>query len=258
MCVTFQARRGLTGSRQARPGRNLMPIKYRFILGLGAAVAILLMARQLPLAEWGVGLVTWIQAAGAVGAAVFAGAYLVATVGMLPGALLTLGAGFVYGPVVGTLLVSPVSVLAATCAFLLGRTAARRWVAGRLAALPRFDAVDRAVGGAGFRIVLLLRLSPLFPFTVLNYALGLTRVRLRDYVAASWLGMLPGTILYVYLGSLITSASELARGGAGAATSWTYWLGLGASLAVAIVVTRTARAALARSLTPQSGSMESR
>lgn len=237
-----------------------MPITYRFILGLGAAAAILLVARQLPLAEWAVGLVTWIQAAGAVGAAVFAVAYIVATMGMLPGSLLTLGAGFVYGPVGGTLLVSPVSVVAATCAFLLGRTAARRWVAERLAGFPRFEAVDRAVEGAGFRIVLLLRLSPLFPFTVLNYGLGLTRVRLRDYVGASWLGMLPGTILYVYLGSLITSASELARGGTSAATSWTYWIGLGASLAVAVVVTRTARTALAQSLAPQSPSpsMESR
>ncbi|MGE0464719.1 MAG: TVP38/TMEM64 family protein [Vicinamibacterales bacterium] len=216
------------------------------------------MALQLPLAEWAAGLVTWIQAAGATGTAVFAMAYLLATLGMLPGSVLTLGAGFVYGPVGGTLLVSPVSVLAATCAFLLGRTAARGWVAHRLTAFPRFEAVDRAVEGAGFRIVLLLRLSPLFPFTVLNYALGLTRVRLRDYVAASWLGMLPGTILYVYLGSLVTSASDLARGGAGTATSWTYWLGLGASLAVAIVVTRTARTALSQSLSAHAASLESR
>lgn len=237
-----------------------MRIPFKVIVGAAAAGAVFLAALRLPVAAWAVDLVTWIQAAGAAGIAVFAAAYVLATVGMLPGAVLTLGAGFVYGPVGGALLVSPVSVAAATCAFLLGRTAARGWVADRLAAFPHFGAVDRAVESAGFKIVLLLRLSPLFPFTVLNYALGVTRVRLRDYVVASWLGMMPGTILYVYLGSLITSASELARGGAGqgSATTWIYWVGLAASVAVAVVVTRTARAALDRSLSAHAPRLESR
>jgi uncharacterized membrane protein YdjX (TVP38/TMEM64 family) len=141
--------------------------------------------------------VTHIREAGAVGVVAFAVAYVVGAVAFLPGAAMTLAAGFLYGPILGTAIVSPVSVLAATCSFLLGRTLARAWISRRIATQPRFAAVDEAVGREGFKIVALLRLSPLFPFSVLNYALGLTRVRLRDFVLASWLGMLPGTALYV-------------------------------------------------------------
>lgn len=219
------------------------------LLVLGAVAAAIVV--RFPVAEWAVALVAWIRNAGVSGAFVFAVVYIAATVAMLPGSLLTLGAGLAYGPVIGTALVSPVSVAAATCAFLLGRTAARQWIARRVASAPRFAAVDRAVGREGFRIVLLLRLSPLFPFTLLNYALGLTRVRLRDFVIASWVGMLPGTVLYVYLGSLLTSATELAAGAVrtdSSATRALYWGGLAATVAAAWLVTRTARRALRRSL----------
>jgi uncharacterized membrane protein YdjX (TVP38/TMEM64 family) len=128
---------------------------------------------------------------------------------------------------------------------------ARGWVARKVAGDPRFAAIDEAVGDSGFKIVFLLRLSPLFPFNLLNFTLGLTRVRLRDYVAASFLGMLPGTLLYVYLGSLVTSASELAAGRHGDAGSWgraLYVLGFVATVAATILVTRVARRALARAL----------
>ncbi|MPZ21520.1 MAG: hypothetical protein GEV06_27060 [Luteitalea sp.] len=221
------------------------------LLSLTAAAGILLLVLRLPVAQAVVDLVTWIRGAGATGVLVFALVYVTAVVALLPGSILTLGAGFLYGPLVGTLLVSPVSVAAATVAFVLGRTAARDWIAQRMAGVGRFDAVDRAVGHEGFKIVLLLRLSPLFPFALLNYALGLTRVRLRDYVIASWIGMLPGTVLYVYLGSLLTSATQLASGAAthdSSATQLLYWGGLVATGLVAWLVTRTARRALHRSL----------
>lgn len=97
-------------------------------------------------------------------------------------------------------------------AFLLGRTVARAWVSSRVAANARVAAIDRAVGREGLKIVLLTRLSPVFPFNLLNYAFGLAQVSLRDYVLGSLVGMLPGTLMYVYLGSLITSLSELASG----------------------------------------------
>lgn len=227
-----------------------MRTSIKLVASLAGIAVLAFAAFRLPLATSVAALVAWIQAAGAAGVAVFAVAYIAATVGMLPGSALTLGAGFVYGPVWGTLLVSPVSVAAATAAFLIARSGGRSWVSERLGRLPRFDAVDRAVGHEGLKIVLLLRLSPIFPFTVLNYALGLTRVRLRDYVLASWVGMLPGTVLYVYLGSLVTSATEISSGRAGTAgpAGWVYWLGLLATVAVVIVVTRTARTALDRSL----------
>jgi uncharacterized membrane protein YdjX (TVP38/TMEM64 family) len=151
---------------------------------------------------------------------------------------------------VGTLLVSPVSVTAATIAFLLGRTVARGWIAERVQRDPRFAAVDAAIEREGLKIVLLLRLSPVIPFNVLNYALGLTRVRLRDYVLGSFVGMLPGTFLYVYLGSLVTTAASLGSGGASAGTAQhaIYWGGLAATVLVTLFVTRLARRALGAAL----------
>jgi uncharacterized membrane protein YdjX (TVP38/TMEM64 family) len=216
-------------------------------VGLAAIAAVYL----LPTGDWLLSLVEAIRGAGAGGVAIFAVVYVAATVLLLPGSVLTAGAGFAYGPVWGTLLVSPVSVAAATLAFVLGRTVARGWIARRIAGNPRFAAVDEAIGESGLKIVLLLRLSPLFPFNLLNYALGLTRLRLRDYVVASALGMLPGTILYVYLGSLVTSASELASAGGeatGAPRSVLYWGGLAATVGATWLVTRIARRALSRAL----------
>lgn len=221
--------------------------------GLGVIVAAALVAGLLllPVNHWALLLVEWIRDAGAVGVVVYTLAYILATVLLLPGSILTLGAGFAYGPVWGTVLVSPVSVVAATLAFVLGRTVARNWVSRRMEKNPRFAAINKAIGESGFKIVFLLRLSPIFPFNVLNYALGLTRVRLRDYVIASFFGMLPGTFLYVYLGSLVTSASELLSGKRPSAGPWgqvLYWGGLAATLLVTVLITRIARRALNRAL----------
>lgn len=142
----------------------------------------------------------------------------------------------------GTLLVSLASVSGATAAFLIGRYFARDWVEGRLAAFPKFTAINHAVAHDGWKVVLLTRLSPAFPFVLLNYAYGLTRVSLKDYVLASWIGMLPGTVLFVYLGSL-ASAGAQAEG-----KSTAQWLllavGLLATIAVTVMITQRARQAL--------------
>jgi uncharacterized membrane protein YdjX (TVP38/TMEM64 family) len=228
-----------------------MPRWARIVLAVALGGALVTGVLLFPVERWTLALVAWIRGAGAGGAAVFAIAYVAATVLLLPGSILTLGAGFAYGPVLGLLLASPVSVVAATAAFVLGRSVARGWVARKVAGDPRFAAIDHAVGESGFRIVFLLRLSPLVPFNLLNFTLGLTRVRLRDYVAASILGMFPGTLLYVYLGSLVTSASELAagrHGDAGGLGRALYVLGLVATVAATVVITRIARRALARAL----------
>ncbi len=187
-----------------------------------------------------------IEALGVWGALLFVVLYVLATVFMIPGLILTLGAGVLFGVVQGTVLVSIASILGATCAFLVGRSAAREKVAAYVAKNPRFDAVDRAVAREGWKIVVLTRLSPIFPFNVLNYAFSLTRVSLRHYFWASWLGMLPGTAMYVYVGSL---AGDLARLGGGETTrttgEWTlYLVGLVATVAVTLYVTHVARAAL--------------
>jgi uncharacterized membrane protein YdjX (TVP38/TMEM64 family) len=132
------------------------------------------------------------------------------------------------------------ATLGATAAFLVGRYLARDWVARKIEKNPKFRAIDKAVAEEGWKIVLLTRLSPIFPFNLLNYAFGLTRIRLREYVLASWIGTMPGTILYVYIGSLAragvrhtTPAEWVLRG-----------VGLLASLAVTVVLTRVAKKAL--------------
>ena len=185
----------------------------------------------------------WVGALGPWGPVIFVGIYIVATVVLLPGSVLTLGAGAVFGLVRGVAIVSLASTLAATAAFLIGRHLAREAVARRIAGHDKFAAMDRAVAAEGWKIVLLTRLSPVFPFTLLNYAFGLTRVKLLHYVLASWIGMLPGTVMYVYLGSL-------AHVGAGPRSrtpgEWAlYAVGLVATIAVTVFVTRIARKALA-------------
>jgi uncharacterized membrane protein YdjX (TVP38/TMEM64 family) len=180
------------------------------------------------------------------GAVLIAAIYIPACVFFIPGSLITLGAGYALGVVWGTIAVSAGSVTGAAAAFLAGRFLVRDWIESRVARNPRFNAIDQAVGQQGFKIVLLTRLSPAFPFTLLNYAYGLTKVRFRDYFFASWIGMLPGTIMYVYLGSLAGSLASVATGqGKRTTAEWVlYGVGLAATVAVTIYVTRVAKKAL--------------
>jgi len=223
------------------------------VIAVVVAAGALALAR-LPIADRILAAVAWIRDAGWIGVAVFTALYVGAAVALLPGSVLTLGAGFAYGPVWGTLLVSPVSVLASVAAFALARTVLRPWVTRRFGTGERFAAIDRAIGQQGGRIVFLLRLSPVVPYSAFNYVCGITRIDARRFALASWLGMLPGTVLYTYLGSLAKSTAELAAGGGGASTPGQralYWGGLAATVVAAVVVTRVARAALRRSLPAQ-------
>ncbi len=154
----------------------------------------------------------WVQGIGPWGAVLFAAAYVPAAVLFVPGSLLTLGAGFVFGLAKGTVIVSLGSTAGAAAAFLVARSLAHDWVARRIARRPTLAAIGRAVETEGFKIVLLTRLSPVLPFNLLNYAFGLTAVPFRTYVLASWIGMLPGTIMYVYLGSAAKSLADAAVG----------------------------------------------
>jgi uncharacterized membrane protein YdjX (TVP38/TMEM64 family) len=214
-----------------------------------ALAALAGLAAIAPISRWLVAFVAWIRGAGLAGAAVYAAVYVVGTVGFFPGALLTMGAGLAYGVVWGTALVSPASVVGAVAAFGLGRYVLREWVAARVRADVRWAAIDRAIERNGFRIVLLLRLSPIFPFNLLNYALGLTAVRFRDYFWASFVGMLPGAVLYVYLGSLVSNAAQLLqkRSLGGLGQVW-FLVGLGATVAVTVILTRATRRALREAL----------
>lgn len=217
-----------------------------------AAVLVLLVAVLatagyfLPVAEWTTVLADHARGTGTLGVVIFVAAYIGATVAFLPGSLLTLAAGFAYGPVWGLAVASPASIAGATAAFLLGRTLLRDWATRRTSGSAHLRAISRAVEREGLKIVLLLRLSPLIPFNVLNYALSLSNVRLSTYVTASAIGMLPGTALYVYLGSLAPTAAQLSaaaqRGGSG--RIGLYAAGFAATIAVVVIATRAAKRAL--------------
>jgi len=216
------------------------------LVGLAVAlVAAALLARSLGgrIPEF----VAWVEGLGFWGPLVFAAAYAVAVVLFVPGSALTLAAGALFGVGQGLLVAFTAATVGASVAFLVARYVARSAIEEKVAGNERFAAIDRAVGREGRKIVLLLRLSPVFPFSFLNYALGLTRVAFVDYVVAC-VGMLPGTLLYVYYGSVLGLAAR-AAGGAAPERGLGYYavlaLGLAATVAVTVVVTRTARRALA-------------
>lgn len=188
----------------------------------------------------------WIKGLGIAGYVVFAALYIAACVFFLPGSVLSAGAGAAYGVVQGTILVSISSILGAVAAFLVGRYFARDWVAGKIAGSSSFKAIDDAVGKQGWKIVGLTRLSPAFPFNIQNYAYGLTQVSLWHYFIASWIGMIPGTVMFVYLGSAAGSvATAGAEEGGRSPAQWALIaVGLVATLAVTVIITRIAQKAL--------------
>ena len=215
------------------------------ILLIGVALALLVaLGRQagayLPQ------FVTWVESLGVWGPVVFVVGYVVAAVAFVPGSILTLAAGAIFGLGKGVVTVFIAAMLGSAAAFLVARYVARPAIERRLVGNTRFAAIDRAVGAQGRKIVFLLRLSPVFPFNLLNYALGLTKVRFLDFFVAS-AGMLPGTLLYVYYGKLAGDVAALA-GGSAVAKGPEYYavlvLGLGATIVVTTIVTRIARRAL--------------
>lgn len=206
------------------------------------AGALFIAVKLLPVRTWFQQALDGIAGLGVRGAIVFIALYVVAAILLVPGSVLTLGAGAVFGVVRGSIIVSIASTLAATAAFFVGRYLARDAITRRVEGNPRFAVIDAAVAREGWKIVLLTRLSPVFPYTFLNYAFGLTRVRPVHYVLASWIGMMPGTVMYVYLGSLAQVVGERSR----TPGEWAlYGVGLLATVAVTVYVTRIARRALA-------------
>jgi len=225
----------------ARSGR--LPLG-RIGLGIAAVVALIMLGRQV--GAYVPQFAIWVDRLGIWGPIVFIVGYAAATVAFVPGSILTLAAGAVFGLGKGVLYVFVAAVLGSSAAFLVSRHLARAVIEQRLAGNARFAAIDRAVSAQGRKIVFLLRLSPVFPFNLLNYALGLTNVRFVDYLVAS-VGMIPGTLVYVYYGKLAGDVAALAGGAAvqkGAAYYAVLVLGLTATVLVTALVTRTARRAL--------------
>lgn len=200
----------------------------------------------LPVKAWTLLLQSWIQSLGWIGPFVFATIYVIATMLLIPGSALTLAAGAIFGLWIGAATVIVGANLGAFCSFLLAKTKLRAKVQEWAAANPKFAALDRSIGQNGFKMVTLTRLSPAFPFTLLNYLLGVTSVKTLPYVLANFVGMLPATFLYVYLGSLAgETLTGAATGGAGTFQFILKIVGLLATIAVVVVVTRIARKAIA-------------
>ncbi|MFH1116573.1 MAG: FAD-containing oxidoreductase [Pseudomonadota bacterium] len=218
----------------------------RIVFIIVPAIVLAALLLLLPVKQYLATGLEWTQGLGVWGPLFVAGFYVIAAVFLLPGSVITLGAGFLFGVPVGVLTVWVGANLGAFAAFLIGRTIARDWVAQKVSGNPKFAAIDEAVRREGFKIVLLLRLSPVFPFNLLNYALGLTKVSFGNYALASLIGMLPATLMYVYFGSAARSLTEAAAGKVegGFAGQVFFWVGLVATIAVALFVTRLARKSL--------------
>lgn len=233
----------------ARPvttsGSRWMPRLLKGAGALAALVALVLLGREL--GGYVPRFAAWVDSLGIWGPIMFVLGYAAATVAFVPGSLLTMAAGAIFGLAKGTLLVFVGATLGTAGAFLVARYVARDRIEAKLEDRPRFAAIDRAVARSGLKIVFLLRLSPVFPYNLLNYALGLTKISLKHYVLASF-GMLPGTFLYVYYGKVLGSLAEVTSDTAEVEGGWERWLfigvGLVATIVVTTLVTRIARRAL--------------
>jgi uncharacterized membrane protein YdjX (TVP38/TMEM64 family) len=128
--------------------------------------------------------------------------YMIGTALFVPTAVLTLAAGALFGVPVGFVVALIASLSASSGGFLAGRYLSRGWILEKIASNEKIRAIDDAVSRKGWKLVLFLRFSAIVPFTILNYGLGLSNISFKDYFSASLIGSVPGTLLYVYLGSL--------------------------------------------------------
>jgi len=228
----------VSGEGEGAGGSRWKAVGY--VLGAVAVLVLLYLAgRQLggsvdAFTDWVEGLGFWAPL-------VFILGYAVGTVAFAPGSLLTLASGAIFGLFWGTVYAWTGATLGACAAFLIARYLARGWIESKIEGKPRFQSLDHSIGRDGGKIVALLRLAPIFPFVLLNYALGLTKVRFVHYALACF-AMVPGTLLYVYYGHIGKALL------AGQKTVWDWVLqvaGLLAVVLVTVIITKKARAALA-------------
>ena len=214
---------------------------WKWVVGGIVVVALIAAGFLLPVKEWSQALQDWIKGLGAWGWIIFAGMYIVGTVLLVPVSILTLVAGLAFGLALGFPLVVVSATIGATLAFLVSRYLVHDKVESYVSDRPKFKAVNKAVSDGGWKIVGLLRLSPVLPFNLQNYFYGITDVKLLPYIAATFVGIMPGTLLYVYIGA----AGKAASGDGGGALKWTFFAaGLLATIGVAVYVTKKAQAIL--------------
>ncbi|WP_240039126.1 MULTISPECIES: TVP38/TMEM64 family protein [Okeania] len=212
-------------------------------------ISLIITAKYFNLPELLKNKLVWIESLDVWSPIAFIIIYNLATLLLIPGLVLTIGGGVIFGVIWGAIYVFFASTLGATIAFIIGRYISRDWVCQQLHQHPKFQVIDRAVIKAGFKIVFLTRLCPLFPFNLLNYAFGVMQVSLKDYILGS-LGMIPGTVMYVYIGSIVgditlIGTSQQPTNSTVEVTKWIINIvGLIATVLVTIYITRQANKAL--------------
>lgn len=235
--------------------------KIKLVLMAFLVFILIIASRQLDLQKAFGEAIIWVENLGTLGPIAFILIYNLATLLFVPGSLLTLKGGCLFGLLWGSIYVIIASTLGATFAFLIGRYLSRNWVRKQITKNPQFQAIDKAIAKEGFKIVLLTRLSPIFPFNLLNYMLGVTQVSLKDYILGS-IGMIPGTVLYVYIGSLATDLTMLNPSNLPSTpeTQIARWvaqgIGLVAFVTVTVYITKIARKALNESVVTAEASKE--
>lgn len=215
-----------------------------------AGIGIALRSGLLPALGQQHEVAVWLRGLGAVGAL---GLLVVATLGyafFFPGILLSMTAGFVYGPLAGLWLGFPACLAGAVLSFGLGRSVLRDVVARRLARHPRLLRLEEAFVDDGVKLVALLRLTPIVPFAIQNYGLSATRLRLRQLVLGSMIGSAPACLFHAYLGSLLAGGAGVETAGDTIYARLAYWLGFVASIAMVVFAIRAARRALSERLEP--------
>ncbi|HAJ62748.1 MAG TPA: TVP38/TMEM64 family protein [Cyanobacteria bacterium UBA8543] len=227
--------------------------KHKFIIISGLVFILIVAAQSFNIRGLLQASLLWVESLGVLAPIVFIVIYNVATVLFIPGSLLTLKGGCLFGVVWGSIYVTIAATFGAICAFLIGRYLSRDWVCRKIESNPKFKAINQAVKKEGWKIVLLTRLSPIFPFNLLNYAFGVTQVSFRDYVWGS-IGMIPATVVYVYIGSLATDLATLTMSNQPSTkeTQIAQWvirgIGLIATVAVTVYITHLAKKALDESV----------
>ncbi|MBC1241076.1 TVP38/TMEM64 family protein [Nostoc sp. 2RC] len=233
--------------------KRLFTSKLKILLLSCLIVTLIIAAKQLNIQGLLHTLIIWVESLGIFGPIAYIVIYNLATLLFIPGSLLTLKGGCLFGVFWGSVYVLIAAIIGATLAFLIGRHFSRNWVYQQMEKYPKFKAIDLAVAKEGWKIVLLTRLSPLFPFNLLNYAFGVTQVSLKDYILGSF-GIIPGTVMYVYIGSLAGNIAMINISHQPSTPETQIWqwimriIGLIATVAVTVYMTKIAQKALAQSV----------
>lgn len=223
-----------------------MKLNFKFIFWILFAAGIITIFVFLPIEKWLISVLEWTKGMGIWGPVIVAGIYAIGAILFLPGSFMTMAAGFLFKVVLGTITVSVGSTIGACAAFMVARTFGRKWIAARVVKSRQFTAFDHAVSRHAFKVIILTRLSPAFPYNMLNYAFGLTKIEFWKYALGSWAAMIPPTIMYTYFGSGLRSLTEIAAGRSEKEPSERifFWIGLAVTIVATLFIANLARKAL--------------